>query len=424
MKKPIITGIDNFKALCSKGYYVDKTLFIQEIIDAGEGGFLFTRPRRFGKSTNLSMLRSFFEKTKEDTSYLFKDKKIWNAGEKYRKSQGKFPVIALSLKGVEGKGYKSTLAQLSTAINSEFFRHKDVLKEQSFYEDYEEKFRHFSKDVLTEDELMSSLKFLCDVLSDTYKSQVIVLIDEYDSPIQSGFQNGYYDEIVNFMRVFFSNVLKSNDNVLFGILTGILRVSKESLFSGLNNLNVFSIIDSRFSSYFGFTKEEVSQVLDYYGLKEKSKVIDEWYDGYLFGDSHLYNPWSIMKYITDKGEPMPYWVDTGGYEEIGLLLSKASSKEIKNLYSLYLNQDVYTDINTQVTYLNILNDETSLLSFLLVAGYLTITGERNEAKAYKVRIPNKEIHSIYRKEILSGILKYKGSVTGITQAFLEGKNGK
>lgn len=420
MKKPIITGIDDFKALSSKGYYVDKTEFIKEIIDAETGSFLFTRPRRFGKSTNMSMLRAFFEKTDEDTSYLFKDKKIWKAGKKYREYQGKFPVISLTLKSIEGKSYKSTLAILSSIINLEFFRHKEILKNKNFFKGYEEKFMHYIKDNLSEEELLISLKFLSDVLCDTYKSKVVILIDEYDSPIQSGYQNNYYKDIINFMRGFLSNVLKSNDNLLFGILTGILRVSKESLFSGLNNLNVYSILEEKYSQYFGFTRDEVDSLLNYYGLQSKSKQMDEWYDGYLFGNTRIYNPWSIMKCVMEKGDPKPYWVDTGRNEEIGLLLSNASDKEIKDLYTLFLGKDVYSEININITYLNILNDEDSLLSFLLVSGYLTITGEKNESKEYKVRIPNKEIHGIYQKEILSGLLNYKDSTKDITQSFIEG----
>lgn len=420
MKKTIVTGVDDYEALSSEGYYVDKTGLIKEIIDARVGSFLFTRPRRFGKSTNLSMLCAFFERTDKDTSYLFKDKKIWKAGEKYRSYQGKFPVINLTLKTIEDKDYQSALKRLSSIINLEFFRHKEVMKNRNFFEDYKEKYIHYLKDDLSEAELAISLKLLCDILSDTYKTKVIVLIDEYDTPIHAGYQNKYYDEIINFMRGFLSNVLKSNHNLLFGILMGILRVAKESLFSGLNNLNVYSVLNNEFSSHFGFTKNEVNELLDYYGLKEKSKEMDEWYDGYRFGDTQIFNPWSIMKYLKEKGDPKPYWVDTGGNEDIGLLLSKASSKEIKDLHSLYLNEDVYTKINTEVRYLNILNDETLLLSFLLVSGYLTTTGERNESKEYKVKIPNKEIFGVYHQEILSGLLKYKGSTSSITEAFLEG----
>ena len=298
-KKAIPIGISDFKTFFDKDYYyVDKTLFIKDIIDNRAYVNLFTRPRRFGKTLNLSMLKYFFEKTKEDNSYLFENLKIWNAGERYIKRQGKYPIISLTFKGAKMDTWEQTYIELTRAISEEYQRH-DYLLEKDIFETEENKknFTNICSEKGEFSDYIRSIKNLCKYQERYYNQKPILLIDEYDVPLQHSYLKGFYDKTINFIRGMFQDALKDNQYLEMSIITGCLRVSKESIFTGLNNVDIYSILDNRYSERFGFTQEEIDEVLRYYRLEEKREEIKEWYDGYQFGTRDIYNPWSILKYV-------------------------------------------------------------------------------------------------------------------------------
>lgn len=422
----IPSGIESYKELVSHCFYVDKTLLIKEIWDdKGSKVKLFTRPRRFGKTVALSMVKTFFEKTKEDNSKFFKDKLIWKEGENYRNLQGQYPVIFVTLKDCNGLSFKNAFSLLKKIIGREFERHFEVVRANPKNQDQLDQYIRFMHGDITVDDLKESFLFLSSVLRRTYGNKVIILIDEYDSPIQSGYKNSYYDKIIDLMRGFLSSCLKTNDdNLLFALMTGVLRVSKESLFSGLNNIRVFSVLENQYSSFFGFTQQEVDAIAKYYNVESKITELKLWYDGYQFGRNIIYNPWSVMNYIAQGCVPKPYWVDTANNSIIGRLISQADAEEIKDLHKLYEGESIFVEIDTEVTYKMIEDNEASLVSFLLVTGYLTATQKVDEAGLCEVRIPNKEIKGIYQKEIFSGVLHTNYSVKSFLRSLLDGDKGK
>lgn len=424
MDKKILSipfGIESYTELVSNCYYVDKTLFIKEIWEEkGAKVKLFTRPRRFGKTLTLNMVQSFFEKTRIDNSKFFVDKLIWKE-EMYRNLQGKYPVIFLTFKDCVGLDFNGAFSLLSITIATEFRRHYEFVKNNLHDEDLLKAYVKFKNGGFSIGELKDSLHFLSSILKIIYGEKAIVLIDEYDAPIQAGYRNNYYNQIIDLMRGILSSTLKTNDgNLLFALLTGVLRVSKESLFSGLNNIKVYSVLEEKYSSYFGFTQKEVENLAKYYHIEKKIPEIKEWYDGYEFGKTIIYNPWSVMNYIGNNNLPKPYWVDTGNNTIIGKLISKCTPKEIDDLYKLYKGESVFTEVDTEVTYKSIDNNEASLLSFLLVAGYLTATDKANESGQREVRIPNKEIKGIFQKEIFSGVLHTNYNLKSFLQSLLDG----
>ena len=297
-------GISDFKSFNQKNYYyVDKTLMIKDIIDNQVLVTLFTRPRRFGKTLNLSMIKYFFEKTNEDNSYLFKDLNIWKAGAKYREYQGKYPVINLDFKSVEGLSWKEAYKKARIMISNEYIRHEYLLNGEILSEDEKNLYNrlkslNFEAD---ETECIYSIKNLCVYLERYYKQKPIILIDEYDVPLQRAYLNDYYKEAINFFRGLLQDALKTNNSLEFAVMTGCLRISKESIFTGLNNLKINSILDTDYAEHFGFLQKEVEEVVQYYNLEEKREEIKEWYDGYQFGAKNIYNPWSIL-YISSKSK--------------------------------------------------------------------------------------------------------------------------
>ncbi len=412
-KKPLPIGISDYKKATSDYYYVDKTLLIRDFLDNKPQVSLYTRPRPFGKTLNMDMLRVFFEKTNEDTSKYFRDKKIWNCGTTYTSHQGKYPVIFLTFKDIKFKTWDDTYQKIVKLISLEFFRHNE-LETSTILNDYEkELYISLSREKGSEVDYQSSLQTLSLLLYKHYKKECIIIIDEYDTPIEQGYTNGFYEQIINFMRVFFSGGLKDNTCLAYGFLTGILRVAKESIFSGLNNLKINSILDESYSEYFGFTKDEVKQMLKYYSYEDKYQEVCDWYDGYLFGNTEIFNPWSVINYISDKCIPKAFWQSTGSNDIISEILSLSSLEEMKNLKELLLGNTVTTYIDTNVIYPEVITNSYSIYSFLLVAGYLKVSKvypQYDGNYMCDVAIPNKEIAYVYEKEVLSKMGKTSFSI--------------
>ncbi len=402
--KSLPIGVSDFKLATTGYYYVDKTLMIRDFLDKKPMVSLFTRPRRFGKTLNMDMLRVFFEKTNEDTSVYFKDKQIWQCGDYYTKHQGQYPVIFLTFKDVKSMTWEETFQKIRRLISLEFIRHNE-LETSSVLTAYEkEQYHLLAEDSGDEVDCQMGLQLLSLLLHKHYGRECIIIIDEYDTPIQQGHTCNFYPEIVNFMRNFFSGGLKDNPHLAFGFLTGILRVAKESIFSGMNNLKTYSILDDGYSSYFGFTEKEVKDMLRYYGKDDKYNELSEWYDGYRFGNTEIFNPWSVINYISDNCFPKAFWQSTGSNEIIGEIIQAATPEITKGLYKLLCGEKIAAYIDTGVIYPEVQNNPYSIYSFLLVAGYLKVANIYPQSDGNfmcDVAIPNKEITFVYEKEILN-----------------------
>lgn len=402
--KSLPIGVSDFKLATTGYYYVDKTLMIRDFLDKKPMVSLFTRPRRFGKTLNMDMLRVFFEKTNEDTSVYFKDKQIWQCGNYYTKHQGQYPVIFLTFKDIKSMTWEETFQKIRRLISLEFIRHNE-LETSSVLTSYEkEQYHLLAGDTGDEIDCQMGLQLLSLLLHKHYGRECIIIIDEYDTPIQQGHTCNFYPEIVNFMRNFFSGGLKDNPHLAFGFLTGILRVAKESIFSGMNNLKTYSILDDGYSSYFGFTEKEVKDMLRYYGKDDKYNELSEWYDGYRFGNTEIFNPWSVINYISDNCFPKAFWQSTGSNEIIGEIIQTATPEITKDLYKLLCGEKIATYIDTGVIYPEVQNNPYSIYSFLLVAGYLKIANIYPQSDGNfmcDVAIPNKEITFVYEKEVLN-----------------------
>ena len=410
-RKPLPIGISDYVRAQSDYYYVDKTMLIKEFLDQKPLVSLFTRPRRFGKTLNMDMLRVYFEKTDEDTSKYFNDKDIWKCGEFYRTHQGKYPVIFLTFKDVKFDSWQATVEKIKALLQEEYGRHQELLSSDRISDYEKEYYNKVLRATENEVELSFSLEKLSKMLATHYGKAPIIIIDEYDTPIQEGYSKDFYDEIISFMRNFFSGAFKDNKNLSYGFLTGILRIAQESIFSGLNNLTVNSVMDEAYDRYFGFTNEEVSEMLDYYGVTEKENELQEWYDGYLFGNEEIYNPWSVINYILKGCVPQAYWVNTGKNEILEDVLKVADEDITEKLYSLILGDKVLARIDQNVVY-----GPSNIFSLLLVAGYLkTTTKELQADGSYlcQVSIPNKEIASVYKNEVLAHLMQI-GAVSRTT----------
>jgi len=401
--KPIPIGVEDFKEIIDKDYYyVDKTLIIKDILDSGSKVTLFIRPRRFGKTLNMSMLRRYFEKTEDDNSYLFDGLKISGAGEKYKYYMGQYPVISISLKSMKQSGYELALNEFKKIISNEFRRHKEILKSGMIFESDKEEFLDVCNRRGDYSVYNTALKFLSDCLREIYGNNVIVLIDEYDVPLENAYFNGFYEEMTDLIRSVFESVLKTNDSLEFAVLTGCLRISKESIFTGLNNLNVYPVTDNAMSQYFGFTEQEVKNLADYYGLSDCFDTIKNWYDGYLFGKTEIYNPWSVLKYIqfvlhNDNNLPDAYWVNTSSNNIIHEIVVKSDRRIRDDIEKLIRGDSIDKPLYQDITYVNMNVKSDYIWSFLLHTGYL------KPVKIYKkgiqtyftAVIPNLEIVTIY-----------------------------
>lgn len=400
---PLPIGISDYRLASSDYYYVDKTMMIKDFLDERPMVSLFTRPRRFGKTLNMDMLRTFFEKTNEDTAVYFRDKKIWSCGEKYRKYQGKYPVIFVSFKDIKFDTWDKTLAAIKDVFAKEAQRHIELLTSDKCNEYDKKAFEKLLYGEVNEIKLSGVLADLSHMLHVHYQEKAIIIIDEYDTPIQQGHTKCFYNEVIGFMRNLFSGGLKDNPHLAYGFLTGILRVAKESIFSGLNNLTINSILDNKYSEYFGFTTDEIQEMASYYKAEDKYLEICQWYDGYKFGCTHIFNPWSVINYFRNNCIPMAYWQSTGSNDIIGEILNQANDDIYERLNALLRDETFVTYIDTGVIYPQIQNNPSSIYSFLLVAGYLKIVStDLTNSGDYMchVALPNKEISFVYNKEIL------------------------
>ena len=416
-RRPLPVGISDYRVASTQYYYVDKTMLIKDFLDDRPMVSLFTRPRRFGKTLNMDMLRTFFEKTDEDTSVYFKGKAIWKQGEAYRKYQGKYPVIFVTFKDVKCNTWTDTLEKLAEIIGSEFARHSELLTSGACNDVDKASFRRMMERRASETELSGAFLLLTRMLHAHHNIPPIIIVDEYDTPIQQGHTRNFYDQVISFMRNLFSGGFKDNKNLSFGFLTGILRVAKESIFSGLNNLAINSILDEKYSSYFGFTKEEVRAMAEYYRAEEKYDDLLAWYDGYRFGNTEIFNPWSVINYFRNNCKPGAYWQSTGSNEIIGEVLAEAGPEIYENLQLLLQGQSFLTHIDTGVVYPEIRKNPSTVYGFLLVAGYLR---QQNADPSFtdgfmcELSLPNKEIAFVYKKEILDHLVDFIPTSTAIS----------
>lgn len=413
MKKKLAIGIENYKELIDKSYYyVDKTLLIQSFLDDGNKVTLFTRPRRFGKTLTLSMLKTFFENEMDwngkqiENAYYFNNMKIISTGEEYLHHMGKYPVISLSLKAAKQPTFQLAHAQLCEQISNEFSRHRYVLQSSQLLEHEKNKYENLMSGTADEASYATALKFLSDCLKAYHKENVIVLLDEYDVPLENAYFRGFYDQMTDFIRSLFESVLKSNDSLEFAVITGCLRISKESIFTGLNNLKIISVLSQSYAEYFGFTPNEVQEMLAFYHLSEKREEIGRWYDGYLFGETEVYNPWSVINYISDmiKGDslfPKPYWSNTSSNNIIRTLIEVSDSSVKQEIEGLIAGHTIEKPVYEDITYEDVHKSQDNLWNFLFFTGYLKSTGQRFEIDTIYVtmKIPNEEIRYIYRTTI-------------------------
>ncbi|MCI6868802.1 MAG: ATP-binding protein [Lachnospiraceae bacterium] len=414
--KPLPIGISDYVRAQSEYYYVDKTLLIKEFLDQKPLVSLFTRPRRFGKTLNMDMLRVFFEISEEDTSRYFTDEAIWKCGEEYRSHQGKYPVIFLTFKDVKFGTWEATIDKIKGLLQEEYGRHQELTNSDKLSKYEKDYFAKILEGTANEVELSSALEKLSKMLSAHYGKAPIIIIDEYDTPIQEGYSKDFYEEIIGFMRNFFSGAFKDNKNLSYGFLTGILRIAQESIFSGLNNLMVNSVMDEAYDSFFGFTSEEVREMLNYYGVSEKEGELKDWYDGYSFGSEEIYNPWSVINYISKGCIPQAYWANTGKNEVLEDVLKAATDDITERLYSLLQGESVIARIDQNVVYRSLAEDPANIYSLLLVAGYLKAPKKELQADGSylcEVSIPNREIAAVYKSEILSHLLQV-GAITRTT----------
>ncbi|NWO26993.1 AAA family ATPase [Leptotrichia sp. oral taxon 417] len=403
-KKAVPVGIEDFERIINEDYYyVDKTMLIEELLVNRAPVTLFTRPRRFGKTLNMSMIKYFFDvKNKEENKKLFENLKIFNS--EYMSEQGKYPVIFISLKDLKADTWKECLKRLKLFIFDLYVEFEYIREKMNEWDK-----RKFEK-VLYEQEdadYIMSLKFLADSLYKYYGEKVIILIDEYDAPIINAFDKGYYNEAINFFQTFYSSALKTNNSLKYGILTGITRIIKEGIFSGLNNLKVDTILNKKYSEYFGLLESEVIEMLDYFGMKYKIEEVKEWYNGYLFGESEVYNPWSIVNYI-DNGEIKAYWANVSGNTLLENMLDHAGESVYDDLKRFTDGESIEKYISDGTTIKSLLNNDDEIWQVLLYSGYLTKDEKQKEidvtseyTDVYNLRIPNKEIRKYFGNMFLN-----------------------
>ena len=414
-RKAISIGMEDFKTIIDKnGYLVDKTLMIRELLDSNAMVTLFTRPRRFGKTLNMSMLRRFFEDERKadgtpvDNRYLFEGLAISDCGEKYLQHQQQYPVISLSLKSGKQPDFQEAYGKLREAVAYEFRRHEYVLRGNALAEDQKAAYRALMMQQAEYGAYSGSLKFLSYCLEKYHGKKCIILIDEYDVPLENAWVQGFYDEMIGFIRSLFESALKTNDSLEFGVITGCLRISRESIFTGLNNLKVNSVLGYGYGDAFGFTPEEVKAMLDYYEMNGNYGEVQRWYDGYQFDQTEIYNPWSILNYVDDhRRSPAamaaPYWSNTSSNSIVKELVENADQELRGEIERLIAGEALEKPIHEDITYGDIYTSSDNLWNFLYFTGYLTSCGQRHDGEEtyVKMAIPNIEVKSVYKRTVLS-----------------------
>lgn len=414
-QKALPVGVDIFEQLRKNDYYyVDKTNLIKDLIDRKGAVSLFTRPRRFGKTLNMSMLQYYFEDMRDragnkiDNSGLFDGLSILSAGERYTSQMGHYPVIFLSLKEGKQRTLDSVYYMLGFTVQLEYRRHEYVLRSDCLSDDQKKTYGELLAGKADLNTLKSSLRFLSECLEAYYGEKVVILIDEYDVPLENAFVQGFYDEIIDFMRGFLGVALKTNPSLNFAVLTGCLRISKESIFTGLNNLNVISVVGTQYDEYFGFTEQEVRAMCDYYGVSDKYELIKEWYNGYVFGNVNVYNSWSVIKYIYDlngdrNARPQPYWANTSGNSIVRTLIERADESVKGAIETLIDGGTIEIPIHEDITYGEIYENMDNLWNFMFFTGYFRKVSERYEPiekKTYlTLKIPNYEVETIFHEHV-------------------------
>lgn len=416
MRKPLPVGVENFVDLVkSDYYYVDKTLFIKELLDMQGKVNLFTRPRRFGKTLNLSMLRYFFEDTQdaeinEQNKELFRNMKIMETGERYISQMCMYPVINLTLKSAKQENFETAYYMLQAEISSEFDRHRSIVergRELLALKEYEQ-YIAVADEKADPKLVRSSLKLFSKCMRKITGKNTVILIDEYDVPLENAYFRGFYDEMVDFIRALFEHSLKTNEYLQFAVITGCLRISKESIFTGLNHLNIISVLDKKYSEHFGFTEPEVLQMMTDYGVESRFATMKEWYNGYLFGNTKVYNPWSVIKFLYDlysdvDAFPRPYWINTSSNDIVKDLIMRADRETKMQIEELLSGGTLDIQVHEEVTYGDMHSDGENLWNFLYFTGYLTKESEyfKESSVHLKARIPNVEVKTIYRATILN-----------------------
>lgn len=416
MKKPLPIGVDNFEKIIKDGYYyVDKTMLIKELIDLKGEVNLFTRPRRFGKTLNLSMLRYFFEDTgdekrNEQNKNLFQGMKIIDAGDAYTAQMGMYPVFELTLKSAKQEDYDMAYYMIQDAVSTEFERHRDVVergKEHLSAREYEQ-YTAVAEGKAEEKTVRNSLRLFCQCMHKVTGKNTVILIDEYDVPLENAYFTGFYERMAGFIRSLFEAGLKTNQYVQLSVITGCLRISKESIFTGLNHLNIISVLDKKYSEHFGFTEQEVLGMMSYYEVESRFPTMKEWYDGYLFGDTEVYNPWSVIKFLYDlysdeRAFPRPYWINTSSNDIIKDLVSRADGETKGQIEALLCGETLDIRVHEEITYEDMHSHGENLWNFLYFTGYLTKESEyfKGTSTFLRARIPNIEVKTIYQNTILS-----------------------
>ncbi len=414
MKKALPIGVENFEDIVKSGYYyVDKTMFIKELLDMKGKVNLFTRPRRFGKTLNLSMLRYFFEDTGNEEKNgqnreLFRGLKIMDAGEEYMEQMGAYPVINLTLKSAKQRSLKAAYIKMKEELAEEFKRHKYVLESSRIEDSDKKKYQELADGRAEYEDYSGALKFLSKCLYQATGKSTVILIDEYDVPLENAYFKGFYDEMVDFIRSLFESGLKTNNYLRFAVITGCLRISRESIFTGLNHLRIVSVLDQQYSEHFGFTEPEVLEMMGYYGVESRFSTMKEWYDGYSLGKTEVYNPWSVINYMYDlrasiKAFPRPYWVNTSSNDIIKDMIARADRETKGQIETLLEGGTLDIQVHEEVTYGDMHSSGENLWNFLYFTGYLTKESEyfKESAIFLRTRIPNVEVKTIYQTTILN-----------------------
>ena len=413
IKKAIPIGIESYKEMIDRDYYyIDKTRLIVDLLTQKSKVTLFTRPRRFGKTLAQSMLRTFFEEEIDadgravDNSGYFSGKKIMEAGAQYTGHMGKYPVIFLSMKSAKQPDFEMAYSRLLTDIVSEFERHSYLLEGDVLTPAQKKRYNAVLEQSAGMAEVTFSLKFLSDCLEKYHHQKTIILVDEYDVPLENAYFKGFYKQMVDFMRSLLESALKTNDSLQFAVITGCLRISRESIFTDLNNLKINSVLDESYSEFFGFIQDEIDSLLSFYGIGQKKEEIKEWYNGYLFGDTEVYNPWSILNYVDDiishnTEFPKPYWSNTSSNSIIHELVVKADSSTVQEIERLLAGKAIEKPVHEDITYEDIYQSEDNLWNFLFFTGYLRAAGRsfHSDIIYLKMMIPNREIRYIYNNTI-------------------------